>query len=107
MSHEPKTIIVLAVVVGLIALMVVLGSQCQSCRQMAAHVQSGISGLDRRITLYAVDGSVIREWEGKYNIEVKGSSARFLDGDDAITISGTFIIEENPEPKEEKNKKKK
>ena len=67
---------------------------CGQAEQMWSHVKSDTVKLDRRITLYAADGSVIREWRGRYNVEVQGTSARFIDDTRAVHISGTFVIEE-------------
>ena len=59
------------------------------------HFKSGISGLDRRITVYDCDGEPIRIWEGNFMIELQGNSASWIDNNNKeIKISGTFIIEE-------------
>ena len=110
-SHTRKTITFVVILI-LGALAVGLGWQCQCIKQAASHVKSGTVGLDRRVTLYANDGSIIQEWEGKFMIEDSGASIRFLLYGDAITVAGTYVVEENPKPRKrqwswEKRKEKK
>jgi len=57
-------------------------------------IQSDMVGLNRKITLYADNGSVIRVWEGKFRIERKGSSIYFINNGKSVVINGTYIIEE-------------
>ena len=100
-------VVVVTVVIVLIVILVFAGLQCQCGKHLTSHIASSVTGLHRRITLYAYDGSVIKEWEGQYNVQVEGSSARFLEDGRAITISGTFIIEEDPKPKKKEAKDEK
>lgn len=68
---------------------------CASCSNDWKHIKSSVLGLKRTITLYAADGSVIREWHAKAKVEDNGGTAYFIDdGGHAITVSGTFVIEE-------------
>ena len=78
----------------LCALLAISLTGCGWISHKAKHLKSGVIGLKRVITLYANSGLIIREWEGKYQVEVDGASARFIDNGKAVTISGTFIIEE-------------
>lgn len=73
-------------------LMVITG--CSEWEQMASHFASSAVGLNRKVTLYSSDGKILREWEGRYQVETDGSNARFMDNGKAITISGTWLIEE-------------
>lgn len=108
MGWENNRMLIIGALVILVIVVVIGGWQCQSCRQFRSHVVSGVTGLDRRVTLYAVNGSVIREWEGRYNVEVKGASARFIIEDGSVVnISGTFVVEENPKPRPKEKKEKK
>ncbi len=66
----------------------------KGCQQQVSHMKSSLIGLDRTITLYAVDGSIIKSWEGRFQVETGGSSARFIHEGKTVHISGTFIIEE-------------
>ena len=96
-SHSRGVLIFVAVLV-LIAL-VGFGTQCQCSKQFFSHVKSETVGLNRRVTLYANDGSIIEEWEGKFMIEDSGASIRFLVHGDAQTAAGTYTVKENPKPR--------
>ncbi len=79
---------------GLLAAVLLAGGCSKGCQQRVSHLKSNLIGLDRTITLYAHDGSVIRVWEGRFQVEATGGSARFIHEGKAVYISGTFIIEE-------------
>lgn len=65
------------------------------CQNQMKHIQSNWSGLNRRITVYGASGEPIRQWETKAKVEDKGGTCWFLDKDGkAVTVSGTFVIEE-------------
>lgn len=79
---------------AVLTFLIVLAVSGCGMQQGASHVISSAVGLNRVITLYSDDGTVIREWSGRYKVGVDGSSARFMHNNKAITISGTFTIEE-------------
>jgi len=58
------------------------------------HVQSNVAGLDRKVTLYSNDGSVITNYNGRLKVENHGGSCSFIVNGKVIIISGTYIIEE-------------
>lgn len=89
-KHTKKLLMLFAVLcIGLSS------SGCtKGCQQQVSHVKSSLIGLNRTITLYADNGTVIRTWEGRFQVETSGSSARFLHDGKTIYISGTFVIEE-------------
>ena len=59
------------------------------------HLQSEWLGLERHISLYGADGTLIREWDTTAKVEDQGGTCYFLDDSGkAVIISGTFIIEE-------------
>jgi predicted small secreted protein len=64
-------------------------------RKNLKHLKSDIIGLKRRVTLYDCSGKVIRQWEGRFKIEVQGAYLSFIDdnGKD-IKVSGTVVVEE-------------
>ena len=65
------------------------------CQNMLKHVRSSTLGLNRQITLYDSSGKVIREWTTRAKVEDKGGTCWFLTAEGkAVTISGTFVIEE-------------
>lgn len=59
------------------------------------HFKSDIIGIKRKVTLYDCNGNVIRNWEGRFRIEIQGSYLSFIDdnGKD-IKVSGTVVVEE-------------
>ena len=63
-------------------------------QQKVSHVKSAMIGLERRVTLYANDGTLIRSWQGHYQIGVSGSTIRFMHDGRAVQVSGTIIVEE-------------
>ena len=58
------------------------------------HVESTFIGLDRKVTFYAADGTVIREWQGRFKVEDRGGSCYFIVDGKTVVISGTFLVEE-------------
>lgn len=79
----------------LIVAALALGSGCtESQRQGISHWKSDLIGLKRTITLYSYNGQPIKQWKGRYKVEVSGGTARFMDDGKAIIISGIFLIEE-------------
>tara|TARA_Y100000994_G_scaffold237832_1_gene229798 strand:- start:93 stop:347 length:255 start_codon:yes stop_codon:yes gene_type:complete len=79
----------------IIVLSILFLFSCERFDKKVKHFKSGISGLDRRITLYTCDGEIIKTWEGNFMIELIGNSASWIDDNNKeVKISGTFIIEE-------------
>ena len=58
------------------------------------HVESSLIGLRRVITLYDANGGVIKRWATTAKVEDNGGTAYFIVNGKAVTIAGTFIIEE-------------
>jgi len=83
-----KKVLVL-LVVGMIFL-----NGCAYLEQGCSEMKSEMVKLDRTITLYANDGSVMRVWDGKIFVDADGSDIRFMYNGKAVRISGTYIIEE-------------
>ena len=68
---------------------------CQAVKNVSRHIISSTSGINRQITLYSVDGHIIRGWHTTSMIEDEGSVVCFFDDDgNAIQISGTIIVEQ-------------
>ena len=64
-------------------------------RKEIKHIKSDIIGLKRKITLYDMNGRVIREWEGRFKIEIQGGYISFIDEDGKeVKLSGTIVVEE-------------
>lgn len=71
-----------------------LCSGCGEFRNLTKHVHSSFTGLNRHITLYAADGKVIREWDTRAKTEDRGGTVWFVVDGKAVTVSGTFVVEE-------------
>jgi len=68
-------------------------SGCEKISKRAKHIQSDLIGLNRRVTLFSDDGSVIKTWEGRFRLELIGSTASWIgENNKEVKISGTFII---------------
>lgn len=76
--------------VGLMILMV----GCGRIQQDISHIKSNTVGLKRTVTLYNNRGEVIKTWSGRMQVEYSGAVARFIHNGNAVTIAGTFVIEE-------------
>ena len=67
------------------------------CGQIDATVDSVKSAtglLNRTVTLYNADGTILKKWETDNQIEYSGSLAAFIAKDGTnVRISGTFVIE--------------
>ena len=75
----------------------ILVASCIGCGQLKnefKHMHSSITGLDRKITLYDANGHTIKEWRTRAQIEDQGGTVHFIVDGKAVTISGTFTIEE-------------
>jgi len=69
-------------------------SGCGAFENAGKHLHSSLTGLDRKITLYDMTGKPIREWRTQAKVEDRGGTCFFIVNGKAVTISGTFIIEE-------------
>ena len=79
------------IVVFLIISLAGCASTVRGCR----HTVSGVTGLDRTITLYAQDGSVIRQWKTRTVIETEGAVIQFDDERRKdVKLMGTIVVEE-------------
>lgn len=67
---------------------------CGQIRNSFKHLHSSLTGLHRHITLYANDGSVIREWDTTAKVEDQGGTVWFIVNGKAVTVAGTFVVEE-------------
>lgn len=64
-------------------------------RKNLKHFKSDIIGLKRKVTLYDAQGKIIKQWQGRFKIEIQGNYISFIDdnGKD-VKISGTVVVEE-------------
>ena len=77
-----------------LALVISFTTGCGKIANNWSHTKSRWVGLRRQITLYAYDGTKIKTWEARSQIELDNASARFLCKGKAVNINGTYIIEE-------------
>lgn len=63
-------------------------------RNLLKHFHSSVTGLDRQIVLYDGNGRVLRSWHTRSRLEDKGGTCYFLVDGKAVTVSGTFVVEE-------------
>lgn len=80
--------------IALLATALTVFSGCRSCVKDLNHLKSGVIGLDRVITLYAVDGTIIQQWETRDYVETtQGGVVAFLDEDNKeVKILGTVSV---------------
>ena len=90
----PATIIIITILF-LLGVIVVGKGGCKKVHQEVKHLQSGFIGINRTVTLYAHDGSVITNWTGNINIELDSGIPRFIIKNKVIQINGTYTIVEN------------
>lgn len=84
-----------ALVAALSIVALSVGGCTERQRKNLKHFKSDLIGLKRKVTLYDGQGRVIRQWQGRFKIEVQGNFISFIDdnGKD-IKISGTVVVEE-------------
>lgn len=70
------------------------GAGCGLGKNISKHIHSATTGLDRKITLYAADGHIIKEWRTTAQIEDQGGSVQFIVDGKSVYIAGTFTVEE-------------
>ncbi len=64
-------------------------------RKEIKHLKSDIIGLKRIVTLYDCNGNVIKQWKGRFKIEIQGSFISFIDDNGKeVKISGTIVVQE-------------
>ena len=87
-------LLVMLVVIVVVVLVYFPIRGCKGLEQDVAHIKSSYVGLERQVTLYAVDGTAIKSWKGKYQVEVNETGVRFIHKGKVIELNGTFLVEE-------------
>jgi hypothetical protein len=65
-------------------------------RKEIKHIKSDLIGLKRTVTLYDNNGKIIKEWKGRFKIEIQGNFLSFIDDNGKeVKISGTVVVQEN------------
>jgi len=86
----------LKIFVPLFLLVFLNSCACESTLKRYKHWKSSVIGLSRKVQLIScADGKVIREWEGRFKVEVDGGVASWISDGNERKISGCFVIEEN------------
>ena len=84
----------LAAAIVILACALFLGCT-ENQRKDLKHMKSGLIGLKRQVTLYDCNGQPIRQWLGRFKIEIAGGVVTFIDDDgNEIKISGAYVVEE-------------
>ena len=82
-------------VIALLAIVVLSATGCQRMTKANKHWTSGWEGLDRTITLYAEDGSILGRWHAKTYCETDPPVVAFIDSaGKEVKIMGTVIVQE-------------
>ncbi len=64
-------------------------------RKELKHFKSDIIGLKRIVTLYDCNGKIIKQWKGRFKIEIQGAYISFIDNNGKeVKISGTIVVQE-------------
>ncbi len=66
----------------------------QNQKKSFKHFESGLIGLQRKVTLYDANGQVIRTWTGRFKIEINGAYISFIDNGKDVKVSGTVVVQE-------------
>ena len=64
-------------------------------RKELKHVKSDLIGLKRVVILYDNNGKIIKQWKGRFKIELQGNFLSFIDDNGKeVKISGTVLVQE-------------
>lgn len=92
-----KKIIIGILSMALVAALVLSGCTESTKRSLKDTQSEWTGGLNRQVTVYAKDGTVIKTYEGKLDIEdtESGNKVKFdLNGKRVILYNATVIVEE-------------
>lgn len=90
-----KTKIIFGLLLAVSFVSITIQSGCAGCANDLKQLHAVTTGLHKRITLYGSSGIPIRSWETTTATQDKGGTCFFLSKDGkAVTISGSFVIEE-------------
>jgi uncharacterized lipoprotein YehR (DUF1307 family) len=82
------------ILIILLAMLVLILVGCEALNNQVKSIESDVRGLDRVVTLYANDGSVIKRYEGKFTIKTEDGVLIFTHDGKRIILNGTYIVEE-------------
>lgn len=78
--------------VGILFLSILCG--CQVFKIVGSDVISSTVGINRTITLYSVDGTIIKQYKTMNGIDTTDGVCSFMCDNKKVLISGTFVVEE-------------
>ena len=86
-----KILIIIFTIIGVIFI-----SGCtEKQRKDIKHMKSDLIGLKRVVTLYNNNGKILKQWKGRFKIEVQGNYLSFIDDNNKeVKISGTIVVQE-------------
>ena len=81
--------------VALLMIVLLSAAGCQRMRKAGKHWNSSWEGLDRTITLYAEDGSILGRWHAKTYCETDPPVVAFIDSaGKEVKLMGTVVVQE-------------
>jgi len=97
-KKELLKIILLAIfVIMLFAIIFNITGCAKGCQKKIKHFRSSVLGLNRSVTLYDYNGELIKQWQGRFQVEKEGDGSvlSFIKNGKEIKISGGIVtIEE-------------
>ena len=83
------------IIIGLILSAIFLFSCTEKQKKELKHFKSDIIGLKRTVTLYDCNGRIIKQWKGRFKIEIQGAYISFIDDNGKeVKLSGTIVVQE-------------
>ena len=82
---------------AIIAIAMVALFGCEATQRGWQDIRSSVSGLDRTATVYSSDGTVIKEYEGRFDVETNdyGNKVKFdINGRRVLIYNAIVIVEE-------------
>ena len=83
------------IIIVLILCAIFIFSCTQKQKKELKHFKSDIIGLKRTVTLYDCNGKIIKQWKGRFKIEIQGAYISFIDNNGKeVKVSGTIVVQE-------------
>ena len=90
-------IIVALITMGIIITHVLVGCNQEAQKRQQKDQLSANEGLNRILTVYSMDGKVIKEYKGKFDIETDSEKVKFDIGNKRVIIYNCPVICEEVE----------
>ena len=82
-------------IILLILSFILIFSCTQKQKKELKHFKSNLIGLKRVVTLYDCNGHIIKQWKGRFKIEINGAYISFIDSNGKeVKVSGTVVVQE-------------